>query len=84
MREHGPRLWQWLQDGAHFYVCGDASRMAKDVDQALKDIATTHGGLDAEEAAAYVRRLLGEAIRPRRPLTGALPCTPGFPDSFGM
>ncbi|MFC9028823.1 molybdopterin-dependent oxidoreductase [Streptomyces arboris] len=57
MREHGPRLWQWLQDGAHFYVCGDASRMAKDVDQALKDIAVTHGGMDADEASAYVRRL---------------------------
>ncbi|MFF2330693.1 MULTISPECIES: molybdopterin-dependent oxidoreductase [unclassified Streptomyces] len=57
MREHGPRLWQWLQDGAHFYVCGDASRMAKDVDQALKDIAATHGGLDTDEAADYVRRL---------------------------
>lgn len=60
MREHGSRLWQWLQDGAHFYVCGDASRMAKDVDRALKDIATTHGGLDAEEASAYVRRLASE------------------------
>ncbi|MGW5069124.1 molybdopterin-dependent oxidoreductase [Streptomyces cyaneofuscatus] len=57
MREHGPRLWQWLQDGAHFYVCGDASRMAKDVDQALKDIAVAHGGMDADEASAYVRRL---------------------------
>ncbi len=60
MREHGPRLWQWLQDGAHFYVCGEASRMAKDVDQALKDIAVTHGGLDADEAAAYVRRLASD------------------------
>ncbi|MGW1202692.1 molybdopterin-dependent oxidoreductase [Streptomyces cyaneofuscatus] len=60
MREHGPRLWQWLQDGAHFYVCGDASRMAKDVDQALKDIAVTHGGMDADEASAYVRRLASE------------------------
>ncbi|MFJ7330355.1 molybdopterin-dependent oxidoreductase [Streptomyces cyaneofuscatus] len=60
MREHGPRLWQWLQDGAHFYVCGDASRMAKDVDQALKDIAVTHGGLDADEAATYVRRLASD------------------------
>ncbi len=60
MREHGSRLWQWLQDGAHFYVYGDASRMAKDVDRALKDIATTHGGLDAGEASAYVRRLASE------------------------
>ncbi|MEW1718229.1 bifunctional nitrate reductase/sulfite reductase flavoprotein subunit alpha [Streptomyces sp. NPDC093109] len=57
MREHGPRLWQWLQDGAHFYVCGDAGRMAEDVDRALKDIAATHGGMDTDEAAAYVRRL---------------------------
>ncbi|MFD4277968.1 bifunctional nitrate reductase/sulfite reductase flavoprotein subunit alpha [Streptomyces cyaneofuscatus] len=60
MREHGPRLWEWLQDGAHFYVCGDASRMAKDVDQALKDIAVTHGGMDADEASAYVRRLASD------------------------
>ncbi len=45
MREHGAQLWSWLQDGAHFYVCGDASRMAKDVDRALRDIAIAHGGL---------------------------------------
>ncbi|MFI6494212.1 molybdopterin-dependent oxidoreductase [Streptomyces sp. NPDC050564] len=57
MREHGARLWQWLQDGAHFYVCGDATRMAKDVDQALKDVATTYGGMDSDEATTYVRRL---------------------------
>ncbi|MEV6760083.1 bifunctional nitrate reductase/sulfite reductase flavoprotein subunit alpha [Streptomyces sp. NPDC051105] len=57
MREHGPLLWSWLQDGAHFYVCGDASRMAKDVDRALKDIATVHGGLTEDEAAAYVKQL---------------------------
>ncbi|MEW5356574.1 molybdopterin-dependent oxidoreductase [Streptomyces sp. 16-176A] len=57
MREHGARLWEWLQDGAHFYVCGDAGRMAKDVDRALRDIAATHGGMDPEAAAAYVRRL---------------------------
>ncbi|WP_367319920.1 molybdopterin-dependent oxidoreductase [Streptomyces sp. HUAS ZL42] len=60
MREHGPLLWSWLQDGAHFYVCGDASRMAKDVDQALKDIATVHGGLGETEAAAYVKQLATE------------------------
>lgn len=57
MREHGPELWRWLQDGAHFYVCGDASRMAKDVDRALKDIAVAHGGLGEAEAAAYVKQL---------------------------
>ncbi|MBT2421096.1 bifunctional nitrate reductase/sulfite reductase flavoprotein subunit alpha [Streptomyces sp. ISL-22] len=57
MREHGPELWRWLQDGAHFYVCGDASRMAKDVDQALRDIAVAHGGLEEAEAAAYVKQL---------------------------
>jgi NADPH-dependent sulfite reductase flavoprotein alpha-component len=57
MREHGPELWHWLQEGAHFYVCGDASRMAKDVDRALRDIAVAHGGLDETEAAAYVKQL---------------------------
>ncbi|MFE1881555.1 molybdopterin-dependent oxidoreductase [Streptomyces diastatochromogenes] len=57
MREHGPLLWSWLRDGAHFYVCGDASRMAKDVDQALHEIATVHGGLTEAEATAYVKQL---------------------------
>ncbi|MET8825631.1 bifunctional nitrate reductase/sulfite reductase flavoprotein subunit alpha [Streptomyces sp. NPDC004610] len=60
MREHGPRLWQWLRDGARFYVCGDAGRMAKDVDRALRDIVATQGGMDPDEASAYVRRLATE------------------------
>ncbi|OLZ74754.1 reductase [Streptomyces sp. IMTB 2501] len=60
MREHGPLLWSWLRDGAHFYVCGDASRMAKDVDQALREIATVHGGLAEAEAAAYVKQLAAD------------------------
>ncbi|MFG2419772.1 molybdopterin-dependent oxidoreductase [Streptomyces sp. NPDC048448] len=60
MREHGPELWHWLQDGARFYVCGDASRMAKDVDRALRDIAVAHGGLGEAEAAAYVRQLAAD------------------------
>ena len=38
MREQGAQLWSWLEDGAHFYVCGDANRMAKDVDAALKEV----------------------------------------------
>jgi sulfite reductase alpha subunit-like flavoprotein len=57
MRQYGADLWAWLQDGAHFYVCGDATRMAKDVDQALRDVAERHGGLDPAEAGAYVKTL---------------------------
>ncbi|WP_189135489.1 molybdopterin-dependent oxidoreductase [Wenjunlia tyrosinilytica] len=60
MREHGARLWDWLQDGAHLYVCGDAGRMAKDVDQALHEIVSAHGGLDDAEAATYVKQLAAE------------------------
>ncbi|MFB7908731.1 molybdopterin-dependent oxidoreductase [Kitasatospora sp. NPDC056076] len=60
MREHGARLWRWLQDGAHFYVCGDAGRMAKDVDRALREIVAAHGGTDEETAAAYVRQLASD------------------------
>ncbi|MGW2548004.1 diflavin oxidoreductase, partial [Kitasatospora sp. NPDC001574] len=60
MREHGPRLWRWLQDGAHVYVCGDAGRMAKDVDRALREIVAAHGGMDEESAAGYVRQLAGD------------------------
>nr|WP_181442386.1 bifunctional nitrate reductase/sulfite reductase flavoprotein subunit alpha [Streptomyces tateyamensis] len=60
MREQGARLWRWLQDGAHFYVCGDAGRMARDVDHALREIAVTHGRLTEEEAAAYLKQLAAE------------------------
>ncbi|MBO1331178.1 molybdopterin-dependent oxidoreductase [Streptomyces sp. VRA16 Mangrove soil] len=60
MREHGPQVWSWLQDGARFYVCGDASRMAKDVDRALRDIAVAHGGLDEAGAATYVKQLAAD------------------------
>ncbi|WP_407699540.1 molybdopterin-dependent oxidoreductase [Streptomyces broussonetiae] len=60
MREHGSLLWTWLQDGAHFYVCGDGSRMAEDVDRALRETAVVHGGLDEAEAAAYVKQLAAD------------------------
>ncbi|MDR7335061.1 sulfite reductase (NADPH) flavoprotein alpha-component [Kinneretia asaccharophila] len=60
MREQGARLWAWLQDGAHFYVCGDATRMAKDVDQALRDVVQQHGGMSADAAQAYVQRLAAD------------------------
>ena len=60
MLEHATELWSWLQDGAHFYVCGDASRMAKDVDDALHKIIETAGGKSADDAKAYVANLKAE------------------------
>jgi sulfite reductase (NADPH) flavoprotein alpha-component len=54
MREAGAELWSWLQQGAHFYVCGDAKRMAKDVENAVATIAAEHGGMGAAEAQAFV------------------------------
>lgn len=60
MIESGAELWEWLQGGGYFFVCGDASRMAKDVDDALHSIAQTHGGLSAEEAIAYFKNLKKE------------------------
>ena len=57
MREVGRDLWAWLADGAHIYVCGDAKRMAKDVEIALVDIVAQHGARSAEEAAAFVGEL---------------------------
>ncbi|WP_321877878.1 bifunctional nitrate reductase/sulfite reductase flavoprotein subunit alpha [Paraburkholderia bannensis] len=62
MRENGKQLWSWLEEGAHFYVCGDASRMAKDVDAALKSVVAQHGGLSEEAADDYV----GQMARERR------------------
>lgn len=57
LRENGAELWRWLQEGAHLYVCGDASRMAKDVEQALLDIVSTHGSLTPEQADDFLTEL---------------------------
>jgi len=57
MLEHAAELWSWLESGAHFYVCGDASRMAKDVDNALHKIIETTGKKSADDAKAYVTKL---------------------------
>jgi sulfite reductase (NADPH) flavoprotein alpha-component len=54
MREEGAELWRWLAEGAHFYICGDAKRMAKDVETALVDLIAEHGGRSKEDAAAYL------------------------------
>ncbi len=57
MRERAADLYAWLEEGAHFYVCGDASRMAHDVHEALVSIVETQGGKSREEAEAYVEDL---------------------------
>ncbi|WP_138751297.1 sulfite reductase subunit alpha [Paenibacillus sinopodophylli] len=57
MLENGAELWAWLQEGAHFYVCGDANRMAKDVDAALKQVIQQHGGKSSEEADQFVKEM---------------------------
>jgi len=60
MQEHGAELYAWLEQGGYFFVCGDAYRMAKDVDQALHDIIRNHGGKTLLEAAEYVNQLKKE------------------------
>jgi sulfite reductase (NADPH) flavoprotein alpha-component len=57
MREVGRDLWSWLTDGAHLYVCGDAKRMAKDVERALVDIVAQHGARSTDQAIAFVAEL---------------------------
>ncbi len=57
MMENAAELWAWLEQGAHFYVCGDASRMAKDVDAALHRVVEQAGGKSPADAAAYVQAL---------------------------
>jgi sulfite reductase (NADPH) flavoprotein alpha-component len=57
MREAGPELWAWLRDGAHFYVCGDAQRMARDVDTALVEISAKAGQMSEAGARDFVAEL---------------------------
>lgn len=57
LREAGLELYQWLEAGAHFYVCGDANKMAKDVQEALLDVIAEHGHKSREEAEEYLSEL---------------------------
>jgi sulfite reductase (NADPH) flavoprotein alpha-component len=57
MREDGAELYHWIERGAHFYVCGDAKRMAADVDKALHAIVEQHRGCDAPQARTYIAAL---------------------------
>jgi sulfite reductase (NADPH) flavoprotein alpha-component len=60
MLDYGLDVWRWLDDGGHFYVCGDATRMARDVDAALTTIIETHGGMSHEQAHDYKRELVAD------------------------
>ncbi|MDF1824312.1 MAG: flavodoxin domain-containing protein [Verrucomicrobiales bacterium] len=57
IREFSEEVWKWLEAGAHFYVCGDATYMAGDVDKALFELVRKYGGYDHEEAGAYLKKL---------------------------
>jgi len=57
MREHGAELFEWLEQGGYFFVCGDAYRMAKDVDKALHDVIATYGNKSEQQAIDYVNQL---------------------------
>jgi sulfite reductase (NADPH) flavoprotein alpha-component len=57
MQENAADLWRWIDEGAYFYVCGDALKMAKDVDAALRTIVQEQSGRSAEEANAYVEKM---------------------------
>ncbi|MBL0480373.1 assimilatory sulfite reductase (NADPH) flavoprotein subunit [Aeromonas veronii] len=57
LREAGLELYQWLEAGAHFYVCGDANKMAKDVQEALLEVIAEHGHKSREEAEEYLSEL---------------------------
>ncbi|NBM59127.1 NADPH-dependent assimilatory sulfite reductase flavoprotein subunit [Proteus sp. G2667] len=57
LRERGNEIWRWLQQGAYLYVCGDASHMAKDVEQALLEIVMEYGNKNSEEADEYLSEL---------------------------
>jgi sulfite reductase (NADPH) flavoprotein alpha-component len=58
LRENGRELYAWLREGAHLYVCGDSAHMARDVHEALLEIASTHGGLSADDARAWLAELM--------------------------
>ena len=60
MEENADALWRWIDEGAHFFVCGDAKRMAKDVDATLRKIVQEQGGKSPDEAAEYIERMKTE------------------------
>lgn len=60
MTQNARQLWGWIEDGAFIYVCGDAERMAKDVDRTLRAIVAREGGLSEDAALEYIERLTSD------------------------
>jgi sulfite reductase (NADPH) flavoprotein alpha-component len=66
IEENAREIWNWLEEGAHFFVCGDAKRMAKDVDATLRRIIEKAGNKSPETAGDYMEKLSGQALQARR------------------
>jgi sulfite reductase (NADPH) flavoprotein alpha-component len=58
LKEHGAEIWQWFEDGAYFYICGDKTYMAKDVHKALINIAIDHGGMTEADATHFIEKTM--------------------------
>jgi sulfite reductase (NADPH) flavoprotein alpha-component len=58
LKEHGAEIWEWFERGAYFYICGDKQFMAKDVHQALIDIAIDHGGMSEDDATYFIEQTM--------------------------
>lgn len=60
LQENGAQIWDWMKEGAHIYVCGDAAKMAKDVEAALLAVIAAHGGMDGDAADEYLDEMRQE------------------------
>ena len=60
LQENGAQIWDWIKEGAHIYVCGDAAKMAKDVEAALLAVIAAHGGMDGDAADEYLDEMRQE------------------------
>ena len=58
LKEHGKEVWEWFENGAYFYICGDKQYMAKDVHRALIDIAMEHGGMSEADATHFIEKTM--------------------------
>ena len=58
LKEHGAEVWEWFENGAYFYICGDKTYMAKDVHRALIEIAMEHGGMSEEDATHFIEKTM--------------------------